>query len=159
MIWLLVVVVCLAVAVGLWCLWTATRLDRLHLQAQSARAGLSAALVRRSAAANDLALSGSLDPATSLALADAAAVAREPGDDWQRQSDLSAVLRMVGDDSPARIDDALDRACREVSMARRIHNDVVVRAQDLHGRRRVRWFHLAGHADLPRTIEFDALDP
>jgi hypothetical protein len=158
-IWFLVVSGCLAVAVALWCFWTATRLDRLHLQAQSARAGLSAALVRRSAAASELALSGGLDPATSLALADAAAAAREPADDWQPQSDLSAVLRVVGADSPGLIDDRLDRACREVSMARRIHNDVAVRAQDLHGRRRVRWFHLAGHADLPRTIEFDALDP
>lgn len=158
MMWLSIALCCLAaVAVGLWCAWTATRLDRLHLQADSARAGLRQALMRRSAAATDLALSGALDPASSLALADAAAASRQDADDWQPQSELSALLRIMRDGAEA--DDDLDRACREVSLARRIHNDIAVRAQGLHQRRRVRWFHLAGHADVPATIEFDSMDP
>lgn len=145
-----------AVGIGLWCAWTATRLDRLHLQADSARAGLAESLLRRSAAATDLALSGRLDPASSLALADAATAARAlDGEDWQAQSDLSAVLRVVRVEG-AGSEPELDRAGRAVSMARRIHNDVAVRAQGLRLRRRVRWFRLAGHAAVPRTIEFDA---
>ena len=103
-------VVVAAVLVGLWCAWTATRLDRMHLLLDSASAALAAALVRRSAVATDVALSQALDPASSLALLDAAVAAREgPRDDWQAQSDLSAVIRMVRDagstverDEPAR---------------------------------------------------------
>lgn len=159
MTWLVLAVVLLVlVAVGLWCAWTATRLDRLHLQAAAARAGVLEAAQRRSSAATDLALSGAWDPASALAVADAATAARDQhADDWQPQSDLSAVLRVVLPDSGDVDTESLDRACRDVSMARRIHNDVVVRAQDLHSRRRVRWFHLAGHAAPPRTIEFDSL--
>ncbi len=160
--WLILAVFGLALAViGLWCAWTATRLDRLHLQCQSARAGLAEALMRRSAAATDLALSGRLDPASSLALVDAASAAREPtSDDWQAQSDFSAVLRVVRASSAEATEAGgeLERACREVSMSRRIHNDLVVRTQGLHQRRRVRWFRLAGHADSPRTVEFDSID-
>jgi hypothetical protein len=154
---LLVIVGLAALVLGLWCAWTATRLDRLHLQVASARAGLAESLLRRSAAANDLALSGRLDPASSLALADAANAARDHGEDeWQTQSELTAVVRIVRGAGQVDGDVELDRATREVSMARRIHNDLAVRAQDLRTRRRVRWFRLAGHAALPRTIEFDA---
>lgn len=160
MTWMLVAAVVAAVLVGLWCAWTAMRLDRMHLLLDSASAALAEALVRRSAVATDAALAQSFDPASSLALLDAAATAREgPRDDWQAQSDLSAVIRMVADaGSTVARDEPLDRACREVSLARRIHNDLAVRTQGLHRRRRVRWFRLAGHASWPTTIEFDALD-
>jgi hypothetical protein len=158
--WILVLLILAAVGLGVWCVWTATRLDRLHLQLASAQAGMAEALVRRSAAATEVGLSNSLDPASSLALVEAAAAAREgPRDDWQAQSELSAVIRMVrGGGAAWEADDPLDRARREVSMARRIHNDIAVRAQDLHGRRRVRWLHLAGHAARPQTVEFDSMD-
>lgn len=162
MMWLVLTALGLAVvAIGLWCAWTATRLDRLHLQLQSARAGLAEALMRRSAAATDLALSASLDPASSLVLADAATAAREPtSEDWQAQSEFSTVLRMVRESltESAAPDGELDRSCRGVAISRRIHNDIAVRAQELHRRRRVRWLRLAGHAGWPETIEFDALD-
>lgn len=157
---LIVVVVVAALFLGLWCVWTATRLDRMHLLLDSSSAALSESLLRRSAVATDVALSESFDPASSLALLDAAAAAREGSrDDWQTQSALSSVLRMVTDtDLGMEASYPLDRACREVALARRIHNDLVVRAQGLHSRRRVRWFRLAGHAPWPETIEFDALD-
>jgi len=158
MAWVLVSCVVLAALAALWCVWTATRLDRLHLLLDSASAALAAGLSRRSAVATDVALSQTLDPASSLALLDAATAAREAdSDDWQVQSDLSAVIRTVSD---VGTEDGgrLARASREVAIARRIHNDIVARAQDLHGRRRVRWFRLAGHASRPVTIEFDDSD-
>ena len=155
--WLVPVGLMVLLCFGLWCAWTATRLDRMHLMLASARSGLDAALVRRSAWASDLALSAALDPASSVALIEAAATARDarPGD-WQPQSDLTAVLRVVAEGAAA--DSDIVRAGRDVAMARRIHNDVAVRARGLHDRRRVRWLRLAGHAERPATIEFDAGD-
>jgi hypothetical protein len=71
-----------ALAVVLWSFyvsWRASRLDRLHNRVEAARTALDLALLRRSAAASELASSGLLDPATSLLLADAVRRARQVG--------------------------------------------------------------------------------
>ena len=69
------------------------------------------------------------------------------------------MIRMVADGgSDGRAMIPLIARVAKWRLARRIHNDLVVRAQGLHRRRRVRWFRLAGHAAWPTTIEFDALD-
>jgi hypothetical protein len=42
-----------------------------------------------------------------------------------------------------------------VQLARRFHNDAVKDVQRVRRKRAVRLFRLAGHADLPRTVEFE----
>ena len=42
-----------------------------------------------------------------------------------------------------------------VQLARRFHNDAVKDVQRVRRKTVVRWFRLAGHAELPATIEFD----
>ncbi len=78
--WSLVIAV--AMLVTLWMvLGAATRLDRLHRRVHGARTTLDAQLVRRATAAWDLAISGYLDPASSIVVATAArdALDHQPG--------------------------------------------------------------------------------
>ncbi|MBW3086311.1 hypothetical protein KEM60_02524 [Austwickia sp. TVS 96-490-7B] len=44
---------------------------------------------------------------------------------------------------------------QRVILARRFHNDAVIDVQRLRRNVLVRAFHLAGHTDVPRTVEFD----
>lgn len=173
-------IVTLGVVVALLLAWyltyTAARLHRLHTRVEGALAALDAQLVRRADLAVELANSARLDPATSLIVAGAAAdslgaAADElTGLDWVEgalaereavESDLTAALTLalgfardgddMGDDLLRRIEDAHHR----VHLARRFYNDAVVDVQRLRRGPAVRLFRLAGHAQLPRTVEFD----
>ena len=42
-----------------------------------------------------------------------------------------------------------------MQLARRFHNDAVTDVRRVRRKRVVRWFRLAGHAELPRTVEID----
>ena len=46
-------------------------------------------------------------------------------------------------------------AALRVQLARRFHNDAVKDVQRVRRKAVVRWFRLAGHAEMPQTIEFD----
>ncbi|MGH3377753.1 MAG: hypothetical protein ACRDP6_23770, partial [Actinoallomurus sp.] len=91
--------IAILILIGVYVSWRATRLDRLHVRLETARAGLDAALVRRAAVALELAASRQLDPATSLLLAAAAHEARiaETENREFAESDLSRALRAVVD--------------------------------------------------------------
>jgi len=168
--WLLLTLVVLVV--GLWLWWTAQRLDRMHHRIDVARAALDAQLLRRSGAALELATSGTLDPARSLLLVDAAHQARAAASDdlESAQSDLSESLRAVladrseldqlrhhSDVGPLLAE--LAASCRKVELARRFHNDVVVTARALRSRRRVRWLRLSGRAAELSTVDLDDVPP
>src|SRR4029077_10465438 len=87
MTWTFIVLAVLAVVLwSFYISWRASRLDRLHNRAEAARTALDLALVRRAAAASELASSGLLDPATSLLLGDAVRRVREVG---QAERDLA----------------------------------------------------------------------
>jgi hypothetical protein len=115
MTWTLIVLAVLAVVLwSFYISWRASRLDRLHNRAEAARTALDLALVRRAAAASELASSGLLDPATSLLLGDAVRRVREVGQAERdlAESDLTRALRatlgdpdfrkeLVGGDSTA----------------------------------------------------------
>lgn len=58
----------------------ATRLDRIHRKVVASRLALDAQLVRRAAVAIELATSGSLDPASSVLVAEAAAAVTQDAD-------------------------------------------------------------------------------
>ncbi len=155
----LVAAVVLALLAG-WFSWTAGRLDRMHLRCDGAGAALTAALAERRALALEIAGQPTTDPATAVLLADAAA--REPATDgsWQQESAFSEVLRAVWPAEPATEQWAeLLAATRQVSIARRVHNDLASTARTLRERRRVRWFRLAGHARSPAMISFDDEPP
>ena len=150
-----------------WVTWRASRLDRLHNRVEAARTALDLALVRRQAAAADLASSGQLDPATSLLLADAVHRARqaEPGVRDLSESDLTSALRatlgapgfrqeLESDDS-AELLDEVEKAARQVFIARKFYNDLAGRTIDARRRPLVRVLHLAGSAPQPGFFDID----
>lgn len=167
-----ILVSAVVLGVALWLLWSAQRLDRMHHRIDLARASLDAQLLRRSGAALELATSGTLDPARSLLLVDAAHEARaaEVEDFESAESDLSETLRAVlsdadevrslqADTDVGPLLDELAADARKVELARRIHNNVVVSARTLRSRRRFQWLRLAGRAPVPGTVDLDDVPP
>jgi hypothetical protein len=167
-----ILLVALVVLLGVYLSWTAGRLDRLHHRVQTARFALDAQLVRRSAVALELAVSGLVDPAAALLLAGAAHVAREAGEDKREpaESDLSAALRAALD-QPGQLAELrtdcvgeallaeLDTAGARVVMARRFHNDAVRATRAVRRKRHVRYLRLAGNAPAPVSFECDDVPP
>src|SRR5690606_12911437 len=154
--------------VGVYVSWRATRLDRLHVRVETARAALDAALVRRAAATLELAASRLLDPATSLVLATAAHEARIADADNREiaESDLSRALRAAVDQpdlAAARADsgaaegvpEELPPAAATVAYARRFYNDAVSQARIARRKLLIRALPLAGRAPLPDFFEID----
>jgi hypothetical protein len=168
----LALLVAVLVLLGGYVSWRATRLDRLHVRLETARAGLDAALVRRAAVALELAASRQLDPATSLLLAAAAHEARIADNDNREfaESDLSRALRAVVDQPgfrttlAAREDGAdlvedLDAAVRKVSYARSFYNNAVTATRAARRKLLPRLLPLHGRAPLPDFFEIDDAPP
>ncbi|WP_285698431.1 hypothetical protein [Actinomadura sp. NBRC 104412] len=168
--WIIDVLFWVAVAflVAVYVSWRATRLDRLHVRVETARAALDAALVRRAAVALELAASRLLDPATSLVLATAAHEARTADAESREfaESDLSRALRAVvdqpdfADTLKAKGDgevvlDELGGAAAKVVYARRFYNDAVAQARTARRKTLIRVLPLAGRAPLPDFFEID----
>jgi hypothetical protein len=165
--------VAVAVILVVWYLsWTAGRLDRLHTRIDAARAALDAQLLRRSSAAQELATSTLLDPASSILLYQAAHAARTVPEERREvaESDLSQALRAVFAEPeqaaelvalPGGEEAVLDlrAAARRVPMARRFHNDSVRAARAVRRHRIVRLARLAGHAPFPQAVEMDDEPP
>jgi len=177
-------VVGVAVVLGIaWYLsYSAARLDRLHSRVEGALSALDAQLVRRAEATLELANSGALDPASGFMLADAASQSLEAHnerpieDDMLEgqsfagregiESDLTAALVAAltaevldhvraqgGPGEPAL--QRVESAGLRVQLARRFLNDAVTDVRRVRRKWVVRVFRLAGHAELPRTVEFD----
>jgi hypothetical protein len=158
--------------IGVYVSWRATRLDRLHVRLETARAGLDAALVRRAAVALELAASRLLDPATSLLLAAAAHEARIADADNREfaESDLSRALRAVvgqpdfrptlaaREDGAALLDE-LDAAVRKVTYARSFYNNAVTATRSARRKLLPRVLPLHGRAPLPDFFEIDDAPP
>jgi hypothetical protein len=153
-------VIAVLILIGVYVSWRATRLDRLHVRLETARAGLDAALARQ------------LDPATSLLLAAAAHEARIADTDNREfaESDLSRALRAVVDqpdfratlagreDGPALLDD-LDAAVRKVGYARSFYNNAVTATRAARRKLLPRLLPLSGRAPLPEFFEIDDAPP
>lgn len=173
-----------AVLLGIaWYLsYNAARLDRLHSRVEGALSALDAQLVRRAEATLELANSGAVDPASALMLAGAASDSLEAHNERALEHDLLegqtfAGREVIETDLTDALQAALDRdvvahiragagpgvpalhrveaAAVRVQLARRFHNDAVKDVQRVRRKWAVRLFRLAGHADLPRTVEFD----
>ncbi|MFD0903555.1 LemA family protein [Actinomadura sediminis] len=170
--WIIDVLFWIAVAflLAVYVSWRATRLDRLHVRVETARAALDAALVRRAAAALELAASRLLDPATSLVLATAAHEARTADAEHREfaESDLSRALRAVvdqpgfvdaltgpGDGDGKAVLEELSSSAAKVAYARRFYNDAVSQARIARRKPLIRVLRLAGRAPLPGFFEID----
>lgn len=173
---------CVLLVVAWYLSYSAARLDRLHAKVEGALSALDAQIVRRAEASVELANSGALDPASGVLLAAAATESLErhnerafEGDLLEGQhfagretveSELSEILHAAlppevrreiqakGEPGAAALV-RVHRAGLRVQLARRFHNDAVKEVQGVRRKRVVRLFRLAGHADLPQTVEFD----
>ena len=182
--WIGVAVVVL-VALGWYLSYSAARLDRLHARVQGTLAALDAQLVRRAEATLELVSSGAIDAATAFILAGAASdsLAAAEQDDLDAdllrfgperesaESDLTdaLVLALTPEvlaelsSKPGFGDDVVSRVKAtglRVQLGRRFHNDAVTDVRRVRRKWVVRVFRLAGHAAMPRTVEFaDELPP
>ena len=176
------VVICLLLLLAWYLSYSAARLDRLHAKVEGALSALDAHVVRRAEAALELANSGALDPASGFLLVGAASESLEGVNERTFEADLlegqhfagrevaeSALTEVLHAALPPEVTHdiegrggpgaaALDRvreAGLRVQLARRFHNEAVKEVQRVRGKRVVRLFRLAGHADMPQTVEFD----
>jgi hypothetical protein len=160
----------------------AARLDRLHSRVEGALSALDAQLVRRAEATLELANSGAIDPASALMLAGAASESLEAHNERAVEHDLlegqhfagrevlesdltqalqaalsAPVVELIrsGDGPGLPALERVEAAGVRVQLARRFHNDAVKDVQRVRRKAAVRLFRLAGHADLPHTVEFD----
>jgi len=177
-----VVLVAVLLGVAWYLSYSAARLDRLHTRAEGALSALDAQLVRRAEATLELANSGAVDPATALLLAGVASESLEAHNERPLEHDLlegqsfagregvesdvtealqaaltpdvvEQIRLEVGPGAPAL--QRVEAAGVRVQLARRFHNDAVTDVRRVRRKWVVRVFRLAGHAELPRTVEFD----
>ena len=150
------VLVMVLIAIAVWALQTANRLDRLHVRYDLSWQALDAALARRAVVARAVAVDayGERPEGRQLvSLADAAENAPRSARE-ACENELSTALETV---DPARvplglIDELADAEVR-VLLARRFHNDAVRDTLALRERRPVRWLKLGGRAPLPTYFE------
>ena len=169
MTWTIIVLVVLALVLwSFYVSWRASRLDRLHNRAEAARTALDLALVRRAAAASELASSGLLDPAASLLLADAVRRVRQvgPAERDLAESDLTRALRatlgdpdfrkeLAADEGAAELIAEVEAAAQQVFIARKFYNDLAGRTVYARRRPLARVLRLAGSAPLPGFFDMD----
>lgn len=159
----LVVVVALVALLATWVTWTATRVDRLHIRVDAARATLDAQLVRRAAAVqalvNRVPERLGAQPAGRLRSAARAALDADDAVRESAENDLSRALQELPTDlDPALLRDLTDASTR-VLLARRFYNDAVRDTRALRGRWIPRWFHLGGRRPVPTFFEIDEVRP
>ena len=147
--WWIVAVVAAVVLIATYVTWIAARLDRLHARAAAAHAALDAQLVRRAAAAAQL--------ADTLGRGDLRQVARAaldavPEDRELAENDLTRELRQVPVAEPL---NGVVEASRRVALTRQVHNDSVRDALAVRRRRIVRLLRLTRRHPAPRYFDVD----
>lgn len=178
----IVIALALVILVAWYLSYSAARLDRLHAKVEGALSALDAALVRRAEAALELANSGALDPASGFLIAGAASESLERTTERTFEQDLLEGQHFAGSEGVEseltevltaalplevreRITESggagagalqrLEASGLRVQLARRFHNEAVKDVQRVRRKRVVRLFRLAGHAELPQTVELD----
>jgi hypothetical protein len=155
--WWIVGVVAVVVLVATYVTWTAARVDRLHARAAAAYAALDAHLVRRAAAAVELA-----DNLARAELRRAARGALEavPGERELAENDLTRELRRAPLGESVAVAAVLATS-RRVALTRQVHNDSVRDALAVRRRLLVRLLGLARRHPAPAYFDVDdlLLDP
>lgn len=144
-----------ALAVALvvaYLIWTAGRVERLRVRAETAARALDAHLLRRAAAAAVLA-----ERRSGAELYAAARIALDAGPEEREaaENDLTRQLRAVPLD-PADPDcAAVIAASRRLALARQVHTDLVRDARAVRGRRLVRLLRMGRRHPWPRYFDID----
>lgn len=154
-----VVVVAVIALLSTWITFTASRIDRLAGRTDAARSALDAQLVRRAAAARELAAraAGQLDPELAARLHEAAraALEAEAANREAAENDLSRALAALPDGlAPEALRELADAASRVV-LARRFYNDAVRDSRALRGRWLPGLLRLGRGQPLPAFFELD----
>ncbi|WP_298087003.1 NUDIX hydrolase [uncultured Corynebacterium sp.] len=149
---LLVVLAVVVLVVGLLASATATRLNRMHIRTDLARASLEAALGRRGAVAR--AAYPELGPVVARAEA-LPLTADDPAGRADAENALNADINRLLAQSPPEASLAIELhdARTRVELARRFYNDAVTDARALHRRPYVRGLRLAGTAPTPEYFD------
>lgn len=138
--------------VSAYLIWTAGRVERLQVRAESAARALDAHLLRRAAAAAVLAeqrYGVELYAAARIAL-DAAPEEREAA-----ENDLTRQLRAVRLDPDDPACAAVIAASRRLGLARQVHTDLVRDARSARSRPLVRLFRMGRGREWPRYFDID----
>ncbi|GGQ53970.1 hypothetical protein [Couchioplanes azureus] len=144
----------MVVAVLAYLAWTAHRVERVHVRAQSGARALDAHLMRRAAAAAVVAERADL---TELYLAARLALDAAPDEREAAENDLTRQLQaaeLPGADPATAI---LVATSRRVVLARQVHTDLVRDALTARGRLLVRLLRMARQYERPRY--FEIVDP
>ncbi|MEV6301670.1 hypothetical protein AB0M02_19830 [Actinoplanes sp. NPDC051861] len=152
--WWVVGVVVLAAIFSAYLGWTAQRVERLHMRAQSGERALDAHLMRRAAAA---AVVAEQNESVELYAAARLALDAEPGDRESAENDLTRQLQTVDLDPTDPAARTLIATSRRVVLARQVHTDLVRDA--LSARRRVLVRLLGLNRRYPRPEYFDIVEP
>ncbi|TDC43171.1 hypothetical protein [Micromonospora sp. KC213] len=142
----------LVALVAAYLAWTAGRVQRLHIRAESAARALDAHLLRRAAAAAVLAeqrYGVELYAAARIAL-DAAPEEREAA-----ENDLTRQLRAVELDPTDPACEAVIAASRRLALARQVHTDLVRDARAARSRPLVRLLRMGRGQQWPRYFDVD----
>ena len=150
--WWIVAVVAIVVLVATYVTWIASRLDRLHARAAAAYGALDAHLVRRAAAAAELA-----DALGRPELRQAARAALEaaPEDRELAENDLTRELRRVPVVDGVLTVAGVVETSRRVALTRQVHNDSVRDALAVRRRPLVRLLRLARRHPAPAYFDVD----
>lgn len=148
--------VAVLIAIAVWALQTANRLNRLHIRYDLSWQALDAALGRRAVVARAVAVDAYGERPEGRRLVGLADAAEHSLRSTREacENELSTALATV---DPARVPlglvDELADAEARVLLARRFHNDAVRDTLALRERRPVRWLRLGGRAPLPTYFE------
>jgi hypothetical protein len=161
----IVATVAILAVVGLYLIWTAARLDRLHARVDTAAAALDAQLDRRASMVRSFSHSAALPATTAATLQQAAAQAsqvRGLGHDREvvENALTRALSRAVAESSScftgrSAAATGMHNVALRAGYARGFYNDAVRDALVVRDRRIVRWLRLAGHAPHPAYFEMD----
>jgi hypothetical protein len=132
--------------------WTAGRVERLRVRAESAARALDAHLLRRAAAAAVLA-----ERRYGVELYAAARIAldAEPDEREAAENDLTRQLRAVRLDPTDPDCEAVIAASRRLALARQVHTDLVRDARTARGRPLVRLLRMGNRHPWPRYFDID----
>jgi predicted negative regulator of RcsB-dependent stress response len=152
--WWVVGVVAAVALLSAYLFWTAHRVERVHVRAQSAERALDAHLMRRAAAAAVVAEQRDDD---ELYAAARAALDAVPDERESAENDLTRQLQTVTLDAADAAARTLIATSRRVVLARQVHTDLVRDA--LTSRRRI-VVRVSGMARrYPRPQYFDIVEP
>ena len=152
--WWVVGIVAALVLFATYLAWTAHRVERVHVRAQSAERALDAHLMRRAAAAAVVAERSEI---IELYAAARLALDADPDERESAENDLTRQLQaapLAGPDPATR---TLVASSRRVVLARQVHTDLVRDARAVRRHPAVRLFRFA--RKLPQPTFFDIDDP